>query len=227
VPEAQPLKIHVDQDAAVVPVVPRRGGVGSAVRADGGDDGSVWLLQELDDLGRERCAWQGASLRRARAEKILRVAPVRVPASAPDMQPTREQPIKKARFRAFRDGASRTRTGDPWVRSTGSLSRKTRVSSAFSGSAWSAATSNIRRRVLRSGNDHPDAVAPRETTLVVAPTRAAGRRPCSPVRVRRPRRNSSAALGPNCPRRTPRRRRHAPSGESARSPCAPPGTGAP
>jgi hypothetical protein len=62
VAQPQPLEVHVDEEAAVVPVVPRRGRIGSAVRADGGNDGGAWLLQKLDELGGKRCKWQGASL---------------------------------------------------------------------------------------------------------------------------------------------------------------------
>jgi hypothetical protein len=65
--QSQPLEVHVDEKAAVVPVVPGRGRIGSAIRADGGNDGGVRLLQELDELGGKRCRWQGASLRPRRS----------------------------------------------------------------------------------------------------------------------------------------------------------------
>jgi len=65
--QAKPLEVHVDEDAAVIPVVPRRGRVRSAIRANSGDDRSLRLLQELNELGGKRCARQDASLRRARA----------------------------------------------------------------------------------------------------------------------------------------------------------------
>jgi hypothetical protein len=67
VAQPQPLEVHVDEEAAVVPVVPRRGRIGSAVRADGGNYGGVWLLQKLDELGGKRCDWQGASLEPSRS----------------------------------------------------------------------------------------------------------------------------------------------------------------
>src|SRR5918994_2624844 len=62
VAKSQPLKVHVDEQVAVIPVVPRRRGVWSPVRADRGDYGSVWLLEEFDEFGRKRCPWHGTSL---------------------------------------------------------------------------------------------------------------------------------------------------------------------
>jgi hypothetical protein len=64
--QPQPLEVHVDEQAAVVPVVPGRGRIWSAVRADGGNDGRVRPLQELDELGWKRCRWQGTSVRSGR-----------------------------------------------------------------------------------------------------------------------------------------------------------------
>ena len=50
---AAPL-VHVDEDAAVLPQVPRRDGVRRAVGGDGADDGRVRLGQQLLKLGRKR-----------------------------------------------------------------------------------------------------------------------------------------------------------------------------
>ena len=63
VPQAQPLDVHVDEDAALVPLVPGRGRVRSAISAHSGDDRSMQALQKLNDLGGKRCARQDASLR--------------------------------------------------------------------------------------------------------------------------------------------------------------------
>jgi hypothetical protein len=50
VTQAQPLEVHVDEDPAVLPVVPGRGRVQRPVRADGRDDRSVRSFQELNEL---------------------------------------------------------------------------------------------------------------------------------------------------------------------------------
>jgi hypothetical protein len=59
VTQAQPLEIHVDENAPVIPVVPGCGRVWRPIGTDGGDDRCARLLQELDQVVRERC-WRHA-----------------------------------------------------------------------------------------------------------------------------------------------------------------------
>jgi hypothetical protein len=68
VAEPQALEVHVDEQTAVVPVVPCGRRVWGTVRAHCGYHGGLWRLQEFDELGRKRGRWHATSLGR-RAER--------------------------------------------------------------------------------------------------------------------------------------------------------------
>ena len=76
VAQTQPFEVHVDEDPAVVPVVPGRSRIRRPVGADGRDDCSMRLLQELDDLVGQRRERHERSLGRERDRTALVGRPV-------------------------------------------------------------------------------------------------------------------------------------------------------